>query len=246
MADQNLVRYVAAQLQQGFAPRELQSALLQQGYTATDVTEAMRAARDQRISDLISYIKRSGQPPEEIHEQLHKLGYADEDIQRAFAQMNGATPGQQHHARRFLFVAMLILVLASAAIFVKQLPSEVEQANARVTTKVAPLREANLEARTTPVTPAPAVAPARAPATADTAAAIGLCRGTADAIGRNACFDQLAKSLNDPNLCGEISEDGMRDTCYLTLVLRNKNYALCSSIAEERTRRECSSLAIVR
>ena len=51
------------------------------------------------------------------------------------------------------------------------------------------------------------------------------------------CYNDLAKSLKDPNLCEEISFDFNKDTCYTRYSLFNKDPSICSRISNSGKKR---------
>ena len=234
-----LIDYLAEQLSHGYAPQDLRNVLLKQGYASSEIQEAFAALEQDRVGKLQSYILRNGGMAQqaEIRGTLEQLGYADRDIDRAFAQVAERsapiTPSVTHSHWKLV----VLLALAIVAVFVYpmlHLPSTPSPAPLPHTFRAVPqVAEAPIELQ---------AAPAPKQGNADRDSAIAFCRSVPDAVNRNACIDQLAKSFDDPTLCAEVQDIGARDTCYLTLALRDKNYALCTSISDQRVQRECSDL----
>ena len=72
--------------------------------------------------------------------------------------------------------------------------------------------------------------------------AVNICKGTDNAMYRDACYDQLSKSFDSSALCAKIEDQSLRDSCYMSIVMKKKDYTLCNDIIDASLKGSCESL----
>lgn len=110
--NQQLVNYIQQQLKSGYDVNSIKNFLLQQGYNAKDVNEAVEFVNMHRLSSLIDYAKASlskGTDPDTIKSQLLASGYQMPDINEALAKA-GQKPSK-------LPTSTILIVLVALVIF---------------------------------------------------------------------------------------------------------------------------------
>ncbi|MEF2174963.1 MAG: hypothetical protein V3575_00715 [Candidatus Absconditabacteria bacterium] len=55
----------------------------------------------------------------------------------------------------------------------------------------------------------------------------------AEGMMRDSCFTDIAQDLNQPEICGKISEPMLRNGCYTSIAEENKDISICNNITDK-------------
>lgn len=80
------------------------------------------------------------------------------------------------------------------------------------------------------------------PATAEQA--LKECQKIATLIERDRCLDEISEQYQISKICGEISDEIKKDSCYMGFAL-DGDYAVCDKISNKYTRNSCNNLRMM-